>query len=369
MNPSSSFGASSSPNNKSPLKPLSVDDLRSPSPQRELRGNRGSFAPSSVEKKFVPSHLMHLTASQRKFAPDVSSPLNEFFDSHSGIRSSTSPSSKFGGPSFGTPKPFLRANRLGGSSIIEDAPPTQSIYDFPSSRQISTSNVDQITASPLSSPFTARTLNSPMEPLKEVSRSVIVFGFPPELTTQVLNEFSRFGKIVNQHSLTASTSALPGLKNAHGNWLQLTYAEPSSAATAVQSNGMIIHDSFMVGCIYSPDDKQSHSQAATKLDALDIEMTEADTKGIPPLTTQLEASAQFEATIGKRIVVQHNEDIFKSSHKDPSKNWFVQNLFGNTSNDTIEEEEKLASVTDNKTGQSSLLGKSIQVILHTLFGF
>ncbi|WBW71315.1 nucleoporin Nup40 [Schizosaccharomyces osmophilus] len=368
MNPSSSFGVSSSPNSKSPLKPLSVDDLRSPSPQRELRGNRGSFIPSSAEKKFVPSHLMHLTASQRKFAPDVSSPLNEFFDSHSGIRSSASPSSKFGGPSFGTPKPFLRANRLGGSSIIEDAPPTQSIYDFPSSRQISTSNVDQITASPLSSPFAAKTQTIPMEPLKEVSRSVIVFGFPPEITNQVVNEFSRFGKIVNQNSLTASSVSMPSFKNGHGNWLQLTYAEPSSAVKAVQSNGIVIGGSFMVGCIYNSDDKQDYPQA-TKLDALDVEMTEADTKGIPPLTTQIEANAQTEATIGKRIVVQHNEDIFKSSHKDHSKNWLVQNLFGNTANDTVDEEEKLANISDNTTRQSSLLGKSIQVILHTLFGF
>ncbi|EPX74800.1 nucleoporin Nup40 [Schizosaccharomyces octosporus yFS286] len=368
MNHSSSFGVSSSPNSKSPLKPLSVDDLRSPSPQRELRGSRGSFAPSSTDKKFVPSHLMHLTASQRKFAPDVSSPLNEFFESPSGIRSSTNPSSKFGGPSFGTPKPFLRANRLGGSSVIEDAPPTQSIYDFPSSRQISTSNVDQVTASPLSSPFSTKTQNNPMEPLKEVSRTVIVFGFPPELTSQVVNEFSRFGKIVNQNSLTASSVSMPSLNSGHGNWLQLTYAEPFSAAKAVQSNGIVIGGSFMVGCIYSSDDKQGYSQS-TNLDALDVEMTEADTKGIPPLTTQIEANVQTEATIGKRIVVQHNEDIFKSSHKDNSKNWLVQSLFGNNANDTVDEEEKLSDIADDKTGRSSLLGKSIQVILHTLFGF
>ncbi|KAL2315131.1 Nucleoporin nup40 [Schizosaccharomyces pombe] len=370
-----SFGGSGSITNRSTLKPLSVDDLRSPSPQKEYRGFRTSVSNIPQEKKFVPSHLSHFGSSQqRRFAPEVSSPLAEPYESSSSFRLSLSspPSSKFGGPSFGTPKPFLHTNRLGTGSLIEDAPPTQSIYDFSSSRQINALNVGQSSSpfSPVSEKVYDPSFTMSGAP-QDSNTSVIVFGFPPELTNQVIAEFSRFGTIISENSLTASSAGFtPSKGPISGNWLQLTYAELSSAAKAVLSNGMLINDSFMVGCIYSPAEAKEHVPKTLRNSNKDLEMTDASSSETSmSIPVHADAHFQSQSGLGKKVIVQHKNDIFKSSQKHQPRNWLFHYLFGFGSTEPIDEEEKSKTASDNTSLQTSLFGKIVQVVLHTLFGF
>ncbi|EEB08438.2 nucleoporin Nup40 [Schizosaccharomyces japonicus yFS275] len=380
---------STTPMNRS-LQPLSVDDLRSPSPQKSFNRAAGVRpAAPGQEKRFVPSHLAHLAASQRRYAPDVSSPLVDVYDSPSSIRTSNSPPSKFGGPSFGTPKPFLRPNRLGAGAAVEDAPPTQSIYDFPTSRQSHALRLDSAPVSTLpvqskSTLLTNTTVSAPPpnQQSQNQSTSVIVFGFPPALTTHVLNEFSRFGPITNHTAMAKNGegASYNSQINAQGNWVQLTYANLEAAARAVQANGTIIADSYMVGCVYAPTHKPGVPSGARNNVALDIEMMDAEANAAFPSKPVVSEAPE----VGRKIVVKDTDKIFKTNKTNTNRNW----LWGNAASGAEFEKSRDSTLTPvagtdvqgssgsaaaaaaaSTAGEKSFVGKVTDIVLHTLFGF
>jgi hypothetical protein len=66
------------------------------------------------------------------------------------------------------------------------------------------------------------------------SVALSVFGFPPGDSSVILSRFQKYGDIVS-HSIGG------------GNWLKLEYSTKLSAEQALQQNGKIVHNSYMIG--------------------------------------------------------------------------------------------------------------------------
>lgn len=223
------------------------------------------------------------------------------------------PEPRFGhSSSFGTPKP-LHARK---ADVIDesDLPPSDSIYDsgarpffnstpsdtpavvsssqssydlFSQSNSISkegstsskgingnstiintTSNNGNMTgsSSPLKTPSNSnsRRLSSnylsttPLpSPVRTITpgptNSVVIFGFPSNVTNIILNHFSKFGDILENMD-TSSTKAnsrqdTPLPVRAGKNWLRITYKNPQSAQRALNENGKTLGGQFLIGCV------------------------------------------------------------------------------------------------------------------------
>ncbi|KAK9460731.1 Nup53/35/40-type RNA recognition motif-domain-containing protein [Lipomyces oligophaga] len=222
---------------------------------------------------------------------------------------------KYGGQSFGTPKPHnLRSNHpsvgtgsaqqqqtaasLLGGDFADDLPPTESIYDSstasPFAFQVPTAAGTASTSmsglrtgsisvtSPsaasggtlpdviaeASSPSAGNSGPKSLFPPDYVPTSVIVFGFPAEITHVVVDHFARFGKIMEHLSTSSEVQARQqekalansGVSNSDTgpapvvtgkNWLKLTYTTSTAANRALLENGRVLggQDDFVIGCI------------------------------------------------------------------------------------------------------------------------
>ena len=63
---------------------------------------------------------------------------------------------------------------------------------------------------------------------------LVVFGFPSGSSSSVLSRFQKYGEIIG-HSV------------GHGNWLKIEYRDKLAAEQALQQNGKIIHNQYMIG--------------------------------------------------------------------------------------------------------------------------
>jgi len=326
------------------------------------------------EKRYVPSHLTHM--SFRNYTPERASPLSPTLNarrsSNSFASSSNAPgagsgnvlnasTSRFGGPSFGTPK----SNKTRSKAISdEDVPPSLSIYDSPggisSPFSQTPSTKENVSGSPPSSSyFGARSgSNSSLDAASEGTRfldrkrtAVRIFGFPSEITDLVLKVFSKYGNI-HQHS----TSEGAERRIMGGNWLQITYSDPESAARAVAANGTVVGGAYMVGCVHAPsnDDMQS--------DAMDMETLPPSVQQLKrlPRTTSAPALSQSTlqphqsaATNGRRVQVLGGEGIF--AEKPKTSGWFAW-LFGE-------------STTDHGFQTQQQSGRLRRIISEFIFGF
>ncbi|KAK9367700.1 Nup53/35/40-type RNA recognition motif-domain-containing protein [Lipomyces kononenkoae] len=213
-------------------------------------------------------------------------------------------SNKFAGPSFGVPKPHHTRSSLAQSSSanvsfgeFDDLPPTESIYDAgaaspfafqlpttsgatgammtessagfglvstPSSNagggQVDDSRYMQQPGAQGSTPGTPAL--STMSPAKEQATSVIVFGFPPELTHVVVDHFARFGTIMehlSSGSLSSTGEHHVGVSDGTPvetgkNWVKITYTTAVAANRALAENGRTLGSmDYVIGCVpHSP---------------------------------------------------------------------------------------------------------------------
>ena len=214
-------------------------------------------------------------------------------------RSSTT--SRFGGASFGTPRreahhhhPSLhrhtsRGSGSGGGGTThtngnapepppnDDAPPMSSIYDLanPAAGSVNSQRPQTSMQPPKQhlggrslthSQSVASGLNSRYDrdrytPAPDRGVAVVVFGFPDRLASTVVAHFGRFGRILEyaDSSNTLNSDLQDDSPTAHRrsvghNWIKLTYVDASAARRAVQANGTLIGDRYMVGCVLADQD-------------------------------------------------------------------------------------------------------------------
>jgi hypothetical protein len=207
---------------------------------------------SIASPQYVPSHLRQAHTPSGHSTPKHSPPFLR--------RSSTV--SRFGGPGFGTPK---QTRQKSGDYVVEEAPPTESIYDFsggspfsrpatgsraPASLQRPSSSSQQNANHLRASKSQYFTQSTPQQAtLSDLPTAVVIFGFPSNLTSQVISHFSRFGDIA-QHASSAAQDA----HSTGSNWCKITYQSPGSAQRAVQANGTLVMGQYMVGCVYAQED-------------------------------------------------------------------------------------------------------------------
>ncbi|KAK9374840.1 Nup53/35/40-type RNA recognition motif-domain-containing protein [Lipomyces chichibuensis] len=278
-----------------------------------------AWAGAGESRRYVPSHLTHMRyknspagSANGYYTPDRfatspapgtpspglgSSRSMKPFGGISGSQSTTALTSsesasrvrgpKFGGPSFGVPKPHHTRSSVAQSSSanmsfgeFDELPPTDSIYDAgaasPFAFQLPTTSgagTNEVSASMLLSPSsnaaqiedkytqpstTPGTPNISGSPTKDQPTSVIVFGFPPDLTHVVVDHFARFGTIMEH--LSSGGSGATGEHNigvsgatpveTGKNWIKITYTTPSAANRALAENGRTLGTmDFFIGCV------------------------------------------------------------------------------------------------------------------------
>ncbi|KAK9488816.1 Nup53/35/40-type RNA recognition motif-domain-containing protein [Lipomyces starkeyi] len=280
-----------------------------------------SWAAPGESRRYVPSHLTHMryknspagnangyyTPDRFPTSPAAGTPSPGLGSSRStkpfggipGSQSTTALTSsesasrvrgpKFGGPSFGVPKPHHARSSLAQSSSanvsfgeFDELPPTDSIYDAgaasPFAFQLPTTSGAGVTealasASMLLSPLsnaaqiedkytqpstTPGTPNISASPTKDQPTSVVVFGFPPDLTHVVVDHFARFGNIMEH--LSSGGSGATGEHNigvsgatpveTGKNWVKITYTTPSAANRALAENGRTLGTmDYVIGCV------------------------------------------------------------------------------------------------------------------------
>ncbi|OBZ88748.1 Nucleoporin nup40 [Choanephora cucurbitarum] len=78
------------------------------------------------------------------------------------------------------------------------------------------------------------------------TRSVRVFGYPPDSIASILHYFSRFGEI-------------EGYSPSSGNWISITYKKNDYAIAALKTNGNIVFKNCPIGVVLEPE-PQDQSQ-------------------------------------------------------------------------------------------------------------
>ncbi|KAK9495936.1 Nup53/35/40-type RNA recognition motif-domain-containing protein [Lipomyces doorenjongii] len=279
-----------------------------------------AWAAPGESRRYVPSHLTHMRGYKNSpagsangyYTPDRfptspaagtpspglgSSRSMKSFGGIPGSQSTTALTSsestsrvrgpKFGGPSFGVPKPHHTRSSLAQNSSanvsfgeFDELPPTDSIYDAgaasPFAFQLPTtsgagtteasasmllspsSNVAQIEDKYTQPSTTPGTPNISASPTKDQPTSVIVFGFPPDLTHVVVDHFARFGTIMEHLSSGASSATGEHNIGVSGatpvetgkNWVKITYTSPAAANRALAENGQTLGSmDYVIGCV------------------------------------------------------------------------------------------------------------------------
>lgn len=320
--------------------------------------------------QYVPSHLRQ--SQSRMPPPPKSSPPR--------IRRSSTVS-RFGGPSFGTPK-TSRSSRS-QDILSEDAPPTESIYDYNGGSSFSASQ----TTNPDLPAFDSSAQNA-VPSLASIPTAVVIFGFPSQMTTKVLDHFSRFGKI-REHS----SSAAQNLSMGH-NWMKITYEDPRAAQQAVSANGTFVGGQYMIGCVFAQEERLANVDNSQD-DAMDIDpQTPPRVKGVStqyrpnnhqystplgsfnssPARTPIRSPPPSSHGIpqtpgGRKIEILSSEAIYKSNSPitERAVSWMPSWLSGTS------EEQKIAGTTEQTTQQAkpagSWTGSLVRGLVDTIFGF
>jgi len=264
---------------------------------------------------------MHRHSASPAFAP--SSFASSSFGSNTHDPEASPP--RFGGPSFGSPRPVARRASAPRSRSDDDAPPLASLYD---SANLSSSPPVSV---PVPVPAAVSTPDSAL--------CVVLFGFPPALTSHVLAFFQKFGPISSYSSNLATGN----------NWLKITYADALSAHRAVAANGAKIGGSYMVGCVYASD-------SPPNADLMDLDAPPpAQQSSYLPRTVSMPI-LQNSSTPAKRITVLGGEGIFKSDPKKDSS-WWTANTKENPPS------------TDPQPQGNSFISRIGKLLVDGLFGF
>lgn len=335
-----------------------------------MQASQSMFNLSSVASPhYVPSHLRQ--SQSRTPQPPKNSPPR--------IRRSST-ISKFGGPSFGTPKPS-RSSRS-QEQFSEDAPPTESIYDYNGGSSFSASQ----TTNPDMPSFESSSQKT-VPSLASLPTAVIIFGFPSQMTSKVLDHFSKFGRIEEHSSSTAQNLSMGN------NWMKITYKDPTAAQQAVAANGTFVGGQYMIGCVYAQEDQLANVDKRQD-DAMDIDpQTPPRLRNIP---TQYRPGSQQSSTPlgnfnnstmrtpirspppnhgisqtpgGRKIEILSSEAIYKSNSPitERAASWMPSWLISNT------EEQKIAGTPEPAGTQAkpsgSWTGNLVRGLVDTIFGF
>lgn len=327
------------------------------------------FNLSSVSSpQYIPSHLSQ-SHSRNTQQPRASPPHLK--------RSSTS---KFGGSSFGTPRPS-RTTRSQDSSL-EDAPPTESIYDHEGGSQFTINSSDTTPQFHLSVNESASSGHST---LASVPTAVIIFGFPSHMTSQVMTYFSKFGTI-QEHA----TSDAQNLSMGH-NWMKITYKDTAAAKQAVNSNGASVGGSYMVGCVYAPDEplanSDNHSGDAMEIDPMTPPRFKPAASQYYPAAqnTPLRTPVRMSATGGKptstpggrKIEILSSDAIYKSDSPITQRaaSWIPQWLTGTADDDNNAKSTSATATSSDAHANSSTTNnpgwasRTLQGLVDIVFGF
>ncbi|KAA8916559.1 hypothetical protein TRICI_001285 [Trichomonascus ciferrii] len=250
------------------------------------------------DRRKVPSHISTLRP-QSSFTPDRNA-IGTPGSRHGSISAAQSPPNTFSG-SFGTAKP-VQAKK---SNIIdeEDLPPTESIYDTGASPFFSGGSTPlRESVKPMAALPTSNTAiglrrmssnsskpsppaNTPpdVQETQNANCSVIVFGFPPTLTSTIIKHFSKFGPILENFDVAKGESPrksgrAPPIQTGP-NWMKLTYDNPTSAAKAVShySGGSRFIGGCAIGCMpFNSVNAKEFGYASTNSTITESEDAEAD---------------------------------------------------------------------------------------------
>ncbi|KAJ3078209.1 Nucleoporin nup35 [Quaeritorhiza haematococci] len=168
---------------------------------------------------------------------------------------------EYGSPSYGSP-----GSPRSPLPMMDDAPPTESLYQLssnspgpalvqpgPTGGMLGTASpsspmavdnafgsnhlgINGIHRSPISSPTPQQPLSAATATTGGTGTSVTVFGFPPTASTYVLSTLRSLGDVINYRSEPGS------------NWMIVVYANRFAAQKALSLNGRLVADgAFMLG--------------------------------------------------------------------------------------------------------------------------
>lgn len=188
---------------------------------------------AAPERVIVPKHLQVATPSS-SFARPPEYTSRKSLSSPSGTSSAKSTRSGFAT----RPRAKVRGSTAHGE--FEDMlPPTESI------RGSSFTDAD-VTTNLGDSTFRTSTSKASLKGQHNAQQyePIIIFGFPPGSTSEVLQFFSQFGEIIERTNASAAASVECGR-----NWLRITYKSAEAAERALAQNGRIMPGQYVVGCV------------------------------------------------------------------------------------------------------------------------
>ncbi|CAN6660595.1 hypothetical protein TRVA0_032S01266 [Trichomonascus vanleenenianus] len=333
----SSFNLAGAANsNSSSLMGSAATNSTSNTPGRQLPS-----APSwgKQERRIIPSHMARIRQKSSFSTPERSALTSS---SSSGYRhgsiSAQSPPSTFGSTSFGTPKPTHA--KKNNAIDEEDLPPTESVYDsgaspfyaktqsLKASRPVRSSLNPSSSSLSITSSSSSSVANTPStKPLNSLSsatngntdaNSVVVYGFPPELTSSIVKHFSKYGEILENFASSGGTPSKHAAQQIHSgtNWIKITYTTPSSAARALAEDGTLFADKYMIGCKPYSSDRAKRLVSGSSFG----EETTSDENG--SLYPQIKENGKMPRTLsmpvlagGKRIHVQDGQGLFNKKNR------------------------------------------------------
>lgn len=189
---------------------------------------------AAPERVIVPKHLQGVTPSSSFARP----PEYTSRKSVSSPSDTAAPKSTRSG--FATrPRTKVRGSTAHGE--FEDMlPPTESIRG-------SSFVEDDVSMSLGDASFRSTTASKPSlkgQQAHQQFEPIVIFGFPPGSTSEVLQFFSQFGEIVERTNTSAAASVECGR-----NWLRITYRSVEAAERALAQNGRIMPGQYVVGCV------------------------------------------------------------------------------------------------------------------------
>ncbi|KAI8097074.1 Nup53/35/40-type RNA recognition motif-domain-containing protein [Halteromyces radiatus] len=154
------------------------------------------------------------------------------------------------------------------------------------------------------------------------STTVSIFGFPPDMTADVLEHFTKCGEIAERHQ-------------SPGNWMTIRYATQEGARKALECNGTILGNKYMVGV------------------TLLIPATENNQKN---------GNASIESSSGQPGIVnltQPIQSVFKTDHHKPSG--FLSSFTSTPSTlpSTLPPSSSLSASLSPSYGQSNVMGQQV----------
>ncbi|KAI8096537.1 uncharacterized protein BX664DRAFT_382971 [Halteromyces radiatus] len=96
-------------------------------------------------------------------------------------------------------------------------------------------------------------------------RTIKIFGFPPNMITNVRKHFERYGKIEDS-------------QYSPGSWLSIRYEKPASATQALDSNEKIMAETFKIGVTLANENLRSSSAISASLTKADGSSTQEQQK-------------------------------------------------------------------------------------------